>query len=140
MKPNKAKCRLCNDIIESHHQYDYVKCSCGEIALDGGPQGLWCITSNWENFIRIDEYGNEREVILKNAEDQEEQVETQTEPPADQALGQPHKENALILLYEMIKNYESLPQGAMHAPASNADLLSVLYMLGALFKLSGSEE
>ena len=139
-KPNKAKCRLCEDIIESYHQYDYVKCSCGEIAVDGGPEGLLCRARNWENFIRIDEEGNERGITLRNEESSTEQPETQTEPPRAQALGQPRKENASILLNEMIKNYESLPHQAMHAPATNADLLSMLYLVGALFKSSGSIE
>lgn len=138
-KPNKAKCRLCGDIIESFHQYDYVVCSCGEIAVDGGREGMRCIAKNWENFIRVDADGKQYEIILKSEEAPKGQQETQTEPQPEQALGTPQqKENALILLYEMIKNYESLPHVAMHAPASNADILSVLYLVGALFKESGS--
>lgn len=33
---NKAKCLLCNDEIESKHQHHFVKCSCGNIFIDGG--------------------------------------------------------------------------------------------------------
>ncbi len=139
-KPNKAKCKLCSDVIESFHQHDYVSCSCGEIAVDGGPEGLRCIAMNWENFIRIDGEGNERGITLKSEESPTGQQETQTEAQEAQACGQPRKENVRILLDEMIKNYESLPMQAMHAPASNADLLAILYLLGALFKSSDEEE
>lgn len=136
--PNKAKCRLCGDVIESFHRHDYVKCGCGEIAVDGGSLGMRCIAKDWSNFIRVDAEGNEFDIILKSEEAPTEQRETQIEAPEAQALGTPQKENALILLQEMIKSYESLPHHAMHAPASNADLLSVLYLVGALFNKSGS--
>ncbi|WPZ37261.1 hypothetical protein T8K17_25630 (plasmid) [Thalassobaculum sp. OXR-137] len=34
---NAARCLRCGDIIESKHTHDYVECSCGNIAVDGGP-------------------------------------------------------------------------------------------------------
>lgn len=33
---NRAKCLICNDIIESKHVHDYVTCSCGNVSVDGG--------------------------------------------------------------------------------------------------------
>ena len=33
---NKVKCLKCGDIIESKHCHDFVFCSCGNIAVDGG--------------------------------------------------------------------------------------------------------
>lgn len=33
---NRARCTHCNDTIESKHVHDYVRCSCGTIAVDGG--------------------------------------------------------------------------------------------------------
>ncbi len=33
---NKAKCKKCNDIIQSTHRHDYKRCKCGAIAVDGG--------------------------------------------------------------------------------------------------------
>ena len=35
---SKAKCLKCNDVIESKHRHDFVKCGCGEIFLDGGDE------------------------------------------------------------------------------------------------------
>ena len=33
---NRAKCLKCGDIIESRHQHDFVRCSCGNLFIDGG--------------------------------------------------------------------------------------------------------
>ena len=56
---NRAKCRLCNDIIESKHRHDYVSCSCREISVDGGSDYHRACFKNRENFICIDDEGNE---------------------------------------------------------------------------------
>jgi hypothetical protein len=36
MKRNRARCKLCGDIIESTHLHDFVWCSCHAIFVDGG--------------------------------------------------------------------------------------------------------
>ncbi len=33
---NAVKCTKCNDVIRSKNRHDYVECSCGSIAVDGG--------------------------------------------------------------------------------------------------------
>ena len=33
---NRVGCRLCKDVITSHHRHDYVTCKCGAIFTDGG--------------------------------------------------------------------------------------------------------
>jgi len=33
---NAIRCNLCGDEIESTHRHDYVQCSCGVCAVDGG--------------------------------------------------------------------------------------------------------
>ena len=33
---NKAKCLICGDIIESTSTHDFKRCSCGNLAVDGG--------------------------------------------------------------------------------------------------------
>ena len=33
---NRAQCRKCEDIIESKHRHDFVRCKCGSIFIDGG--------------------------------------------------------------------------------------------------------
>lgn len=56
---NRAKCRRCDDIIESTHRHDFVTCKCGEIAVDGGQAYFRAAAKNFENFIRLDDEGNE---------------------------------------------------------------------------------
>lgn len=33
---NAAKCLNCNEVLESKHRHDFVMCSCGNLAVDGG--------------------------------------------------------------------------------------------------------
>lgn len=33
---NAIRCLSCNDVIESRHRYDFVRCSCGNVSVDGG--------------------------------------------------------------------------------------------------------
>ena len=33
---NRAQCRKCEDVIESKHRHDFVRCKCGAIYIDGG--------------------------------------------------------------------------------------------------------
>ena len=33
---NMIRCKSCGDIIESTSTHDFVKCSCGRVAVDGG--------------------------------------------------------------------------------------------------------
>jgi len=33
---NSAKCLNCNEEVESKHRHDFARCSCGNIAVDGG--------------------------------------------------------------------------------------------------------
>lgn len=49
----------------------------------------------------------------------------------------PSREQLLEMLDEMIKSYDRLPQGAMIAPVTQADLLSVLLLFSALFASDG---
>jgi len=37
---NSAKCKKCHDEIESTHVHNFVRCSCGAIAVDGGNEYL----------------------------------------------------------------------------------------------------
>ena len=37
---NKAECRKCGDVIESHYRNDIKSCKCGAIMIDGGKDYL----------------------------------------------------------------------------------------------------
>jgi len=119
---NRAKCKLCNAIIESFHSTDYVICNCGEISVDGGP-ALKCAAKNWENFIRVDDNGNEIDVTVLD----EKQVQKDDSPLKT-------KKEKIDLLKRMIESYEALPPQAMFEPASNGDLLQVMMIVYSIVK------
>jgi hypothetical protein len=52
---NKAKCGVCGDVIESKHRHDFVRCSCGEISVDGGKDYLKSSAGSFLNFIDLSE-------------------------------------------------------------------------------------
>ena len=33
---NRAKCKICGDIVESEHHHEFKWCKCGAMAVDGG--------------------------------------------------------------------------------------------------------
>ena len=52
---NKARCKICGDIIESKHRHDFVECKCGACFVDGGHD---YIRRGWDP-----KYGNKEDVI-----------------------------------------------------------------------------
>ena len=47
---NMGKCNECGDVIESVHRHDFVRCSCGAVAVDGGKDYLRRVAKEWEMF------------------------------------------------------------------------------------------
>jgi len=112
---NRAKCKLCNSIIESYHPTDYVLCSCGEIAVDGA-DALKCFAKDFKNFVRIDDKGDE---IIVTVQESIEVI------PNDK----PSKKELLIMLDEMITGYERLPSSAMTNPITHYDFCAALMLI-----------
>lgn len=52
---NRAKCRMCGDIIESKSDNDLVSCSCEMLTVDGGLNHLSRICRCHEDFIEMSE-------------------------------------------------------------------------------------
>lgn len=53
---NKAKCKICGDVVISKDRHDFVECRCGEISVDGGQDYLKRGARNIENFIELSEF------------------------------------------------------------------------------------
>jgi hypothetical protein len=119
---NRAKCKLCGDILESFHRYDYMSCKCGEISIDGGLDALHCYAKDFSNFIRIDDEGNE--ILVKVLEKPEQDI-----PIESAKLTRQEKIN---MFKEMVKNIENLPQGAMEMPVNHYDLYSFMVLIGEI--------
>lgn len=124
---NRAKCKLCQSIIESFHRHDYVSCACGEIAVDGGNDYFRCAAKDWVNFIRIND--DDSEVPIKIQES-----DTSSLKPDPEGISKPSKEELLDMLDEMVKNVEALPDHAKLTPINHYDFCSSLMLLSALFR------
>lgn len=119
---NRAKCRLCNTVIESFHSEDHVICKCNEISVYGG-NAMRCAANNWHNFMRVDDEGNE--IVVKVKDKDENPIKT------NEKLS---KTELIAMLHELIKSIEALPTHAMTAPVTNYDLSAVLSLLLAIFR------
>lgn len=56
IKHNKARCKLCNETIESIHRHDYISCTCGAIAVDGGKSYLRRAAKDFDSLEELSEY------------------------------------------------------------------------------------
>lgn len=52
---NKARCKVCGDVIESKFTHHFVYCKCREIFVDGGNDYWRAGANNFDNFERIEE-------------------------------------------------------------------------------------
>jgi len=125
---NKAKCKLCKEILESFHRYDYVACKCGEISISGGKDKLECSAKNWENFLRIDEEGNEIPIQVKNGK------ESKDNANLEENSQKMTRKEMIEMLEAMVKNIENLPQKAMEGPINHYDLYSFMVLILAILK------
>lgn len=125
---NRAKCKLCNTIIESYHATDLVLCKCSEISVDGG-SALKCYARDWDNFIRVDDHGNEIIPTIKTVKN-----DIDIKPFHNDKSTKPTKKELLSILDEMIKNIENLPQAAMTTSITHYDFASALLLLASLFR------
>ena len=125
---NKAKCKLCNDILESFHRFDYVQCKCGEIAIDGGNEILNCYAKDFTNFLRVDNKGNE---IITTV------VDKKLNHPIEDghlSMAAPTKEEKIEMLEMMVNNIENLPKEAMSSYINHYDLYSALATILSVLK------
>ena len=121
---NRAKCKLCSDIIESMHSSDLQVCTCGEISVDRGSD-LGCAARNWANFLRVDDKGNEIQVKVRD-----ESLEKPIQPDSLK----PSKAEKLAMLEEMVKSYENLPQVAMGTSVTQYDIYAALLLVLSILK------
>lgn len=120
---NRAKCTLCQSVIQSFHATDFVACKCGEIFVDGG-EAMKCGAGDWKHFLRVDDQGHEIPVTLKAADISEKAVEEGV-----QETPKPSKQEMLSMLRDMIKSIENLPDHAKLLPITHYDFASGLLLL-----------
>lgn len=119
---NRAKCKLCNSIIESNHFHDHVICKCGHISVSGG-ETLQCFAENWENFLRVDDEGNEIIVTVKEKNDDSSFLQST-----------PSLNELIKMLEEMIEGMEKLPDFVKWNPINHYDMIASLLLIKQIFK------
>jgi hypothetical protein len=122
---NRAKCKLCQAVIESFHAYDYVECKCGEIAVEGG-ESLKVYAKDFSNFLRVDDLGNEIIVQVQDV-----RIHNMKQ---DENVTKHNKKELLKMLEEMINNIQNLPQAAMVNPINHYDFCSALLLILATLR------
>ena len=120
---NRAKCKLCEEVIESLTVHDYVRCKCGEISIDGGRNYFKASAKNFHNFLRVDDEDNVVEVKLIDKSEVEEKVVEEEHPPRELS-----RQDKIDLVDGMLSYFDGLPQHAMLASPSQYDI-QALYLL-----------
>ncbi len=120
---NRAKCYLCQSIIESFHSTDTVECACGEIAVMEG-EAMKCAAKNFGNFLRVDDEGNE--IIVK--------VQGTVTIAPDCADYTPCKADLQSELKRMIDSIEAMPPIAMNSYVTQYDLWCGLRLISAIMQ------
>ncbi len=119
---NRAKCKLCQSIIESYHSTDLVLCKCGEIQVEGG-ESMRCAAKDWGNFLRVDDESNEIVPIIKNDD---------VKPLYNE---KPTRKDLIEMLDGMINNIEKLPDHAKLSAINHYDYCALMMLLAQILKL-----
>jgi hypothetical protein len=128
---NRAKCKLCSSIIESFHSTDWIVCKCEEIAVGGG-ESFQCAARDWNNFLRIDDDGNEIEVkVVESLPDKMSTLNHENNKNKN-IKQKPSKSELLEILNKMIQDIEKLPLHEMNNPVNYYDFSSLLILLFAI--------
>jgi hypothetical protein len=152
----KAKCKLCNNIIEIKNRVDMFTCPCGEITIDYITTQLHAsIKTDKTNLTFVDDDGNE--ILPKKCFDKVEEVFSpiKINGPKDDLLNEEHiapstwfdegvitdshlnsRRELLAIIDCMIVHIDRMPQEAKFAPVTNSDFSELLTLIVALFRSS----
>lgn len=123
---NRAKCKLCLTIIESHFEGDVCYCRCGEICVFGGPS-MDMSPFGSPHFLRVDDLGNEVVVQYKSVNETKE-----SDDAVDQEPEQLHVEDPLHYLESIFELDEQFLNKGHNQPMTRSEVM--LYMR-AIIKL-----
>lgn len=124
---NRAKCKLCGEIIESFLRHDYVTCKCGEISIDGGSYYWHCGARDPNNFVRIDDADQEVPIKWMENGEMSDGSTTMIEPKIS-------RKDLLEMFEEMTNRLDQLPQHVKQMSPTNADLYSFMLVLSQLLR------
>lgn len=117
---NRAKCKACNEILESFHEFDYVSCKCGEIGISGGLVRYEVSARNPENFLRVDDDGHEIPVTWKEKEDMDKN------PPPPKKMT---KKEAIEELNNRLQYMENMREDDLYRSVSQSEFYQWMALL-----------
>lgn len=127
---NRAKCKLCLDIIESKDVHEYVSCSCKQISIGGGAEKFRCQAIDWNNFIRISDDGCEIPVKFEDTNNQEDSKHTKNNVENQRMT----RSELMQHLADHIRHSESLPPHVRQSFCTYLDLEAITSLLYAILK------
>jgi len=126
---NRAKCKLCNDIIESWLPDEIVPCKCGAIAVcDGAAMRMYPAGS--PHFVRVDDRGNEIVVEYVTTKDNEEDHQS----PQDKE-SKISTDEAIYALERSIEYNDSLPYHERYIPITTDEVNTYLKSILNIIRL-----
>ncbi len=126
---NRAKCKLCSDVLESFHRGDNILCSCGEIAIGGGDHRFHCWAKNWKNFERVADDDTILSVKIMDSDAMDDAVEQESVQQM-----KPNKQTLLETINYFIQNMESQPQEMMCTQLTQYDLLAIYILFRSILQ------
>ena len=68
---SKVRCKRCGDVIESKWLHNYVRCSCGRVAVDGGNDYLRVCGNfeDWEHVLLAEEFAMDYAIKMDTVRD-----------------------------------------------------------------------
>ena len=124
---NRAKCKLCQDVLESFHLYDFVHCKCGQVSISGGQYQYQCAAADWSNFLRIDDDDKEIPVVVKKEGEEAEVIKEDVSTKLT-------RQEQIEMLERMLNNIENLPKHVMDTPVNHYDFYSYLLIVLSILK------
>jgi hypothetical protein len=125
---NRAKCKVCLSVIESHLPDEIVYCKCGLIAVCDGP-AMRVMPFGSPNILRVDDLGNEIVVTYKTEEKSQSGDKDAHNPSETFTRGE-----AIQQLDEVIDAYKSLPEHAMYSPVTHKDFVDFMLIISTILK------
>lgn len=125
----RAKCKLCNTVVETKNNFDIWSCPCGEISIDRISGAFHAnVKNDIDNLILVDNDGNEIIPKISSAIEDSEQT--------THKIDKGGLEELLYILDKYAENLHNLPPEARQSPITHSDFGALITLLSSIFRAS----
>ena len=130
----RAKCKLCNNIVEIKNRIDMFSCPCGEITIDYITAHMHAsLKTDKSNLLFVDEDDNE--IVPASWTTEQIIIDRKVEEMGEDVnLGS--RRELLSMIDALIHNIDSMPNQGRFAPVTHSDFAELLSLVAALFRSS----